>query len=93
MLREAAHDPIGAGLLARAELAAEPAATPRRPRRLALSSTDPEAAFERSLEAVTGASGDRKDRLRAVAVGLFGERGDDEPLTVRYRRRLATALY
>ena len=82
MLREAAHDPIGAGLLARAELAAEPSGDPEAAAALALYEQDPEAAFERLLEAVTGASGDRRDRLRAVTVGLFGERGADDPLTV-----------
>jgi putative thioredoxin len=93
VLREAAHDPIGAGILARAELAAEPSGDPEAAEALALYEQDPEAAFERLLEAVTSASGDRRDRLRAVTVGLFGERGADDPLTVKYRRRLATALY
>jgi putative thioredoxin len=93
VLREAAHDPIGAGLLARAELAAEPSGDPEAAEALELYAQDPEAAFERLLEAVTSSSGDRKERLRAVTVGLFGERGADDPLTVRYRRRLATALY
>ena len=93
VLREAAHDPVGAGLLARAELAAEPSGDPGQPPILALYAQDPEAAFERLLEAIIEASGDRRDRLRAVTVGLFGERGNDDPLTVRYRRRLATALY
>ena len=83
VLREAAHDPIGAGLLARAELAAEPSGDPEAAQALELYEQDPEAAFERLLEAVTGATGDRRDRLRAVTVGLFGERGADDPLTVQ----------
>ena len=36
---------------------------------------------------------DRKDRLRRVMIGIFGERGNDDPLVQRYRRRLAAALY
>jgi putative thioredoxin len=93
VLREAAHDPIGEGLLARAELAAEPSGDPEAAEALALLETDAEQALERLIDAVAAASGDRRDRLRKVLIGIFGERGNDDPLVTRYRRRLATALY
>ena len=92
-LREAAHDPIGAGLLARAELAADPQVDPEAAEALALLEVDPETALDRLLEAVRSAGAERRERLRAVMVGVFGERGPDDPLVLRYRRRLAAALY
>ena len=49
----------------------------------ALEAGDYEAAFELLLE--------RKDRETMVA--LFGELGPEHPLVMRYRRRLAAALY
>ena len=36
---------------------------------------------------------DRRDEIRRLMVDLFGELGQEHPLAVRYRRRLATALY
>jgi putative thioredoxin len=93
VLREASHDPVGAGLLARAELAAEPSGDPEAAAALQLYEENPEAALEQLVNAVSGADGDRRDRLRQVMVGIFGERGHEDPLTQRYRRRLASALY
>jgi thioredoxin-like negative regulator of GroEL len=49
----------------------------------ALDAGDYEAAFELLLE--------RKDRETMVA--LFGELGQEHPLVMQYRRRLAAALY
>jgi thioredoxin-like negative regulator of GroEL len=49
----------------------------------ALEAADYETAFELLLE--------RKDRETMVA--LFGELGQEHPLVVQYRRRLAAALY
>ena len=40
-----------------------------------------------------GADAERRDEVRRVMVALFGELGHEHPLTVQYRRRLATALY
>ncbi len=45
------------------------------------------------LEEVGDAEGDRRDGIRRLMVLLFDELGPDHPLTLRYRRRLATALY
>ena len=52
---------------------------------------------ERALEWLLGeaASGtpERRERIREVMVALFQELGQDHPLSVSYRRRLATTLY
>ena len=93
VLREAEHDPVGAGLLARAELVANPDADPEAAAAIASLDDDPEGALERLIEAITGSEADRRDRLRRVMIGIFGERGNDDPLAQRYRRRLAAALY
>jgi putative thioredoxin len=59
----------------------------------ALEAGDHEAALARILEAVESASAEERTRLREIAVTIFGELGHDHPVTVAYRRRLATALY
>jgi putative thioredoxin len=45
------------------------------------------------VDAVPGAPADERDRLREVAVALFEQLGQDDPIVSGYRRRLATALY
>ena len=59
----------------------------------ALERRDYVTAFERLLGEVAGADEDRRERVRELMVALFGELGPDDPLTTRYRRLLATALY
>jgi putative thioredoxin len=50
--------------------------------------------YERAFEFLLGRlDGDAKDESRELMVRLFGELGHEHPLTVQYRRRLATALY
>ena len=93
VLREAEHDPIGAGLLARAELVVNPDVDPEAAAAIASLDDDPEGALERLIDAITASEPDRRDRLRRVMIGIFGERGNDDPLVQRYRRRLAAALY
>ena len=93
VLRSAEHDPVGAGLLARAELVANPAVDPEAAAAIASLDDDPEGTLERLIEAIIGSEPDRRDRLRRVMIGIFGERGNDDPLVQRYRRRLAAALY
>ena len=39
------------------------------------------------------APADGRERLRKLAVAVFDRLGQDDPVTVAYRRRLATALY
>ncbi len=53
-----------------------------------------EQALTHLLDAVRGATDpDRRDLLRAAIVGMFGELGEHHPLTARFRKRLAQALY
>jgi len=59
----------------------------------AIEAGDYEAALERLLEEVADADPERRERVRSLMVALFGELGQEHPLSVRYRRRLATALY
>jgi putative thioredoxin len=59
----------------------------------ALEAGDPERALELILEAVADAPTEDRDRLRELAVGIFEDLGQDDPRTVSYRRRLASALY
>ncbi len=53
-----------------------------------------EQALTHLLDAVRGAEDpDRRELLRAAIVGMFGELGEHHPLTARFRKRLAQALY
>jgi putative thioredoxin len=64
--------------------------------RLALSrlaSGEPEAALPDLVAAVRESGGERRDMVRRVVVGVFGELGEEHPLTRRYRPELAAALY
>ena len=56
---------------------------------------DHERALELLLESIDASAGDRerRDRLRDVMVALFKELGQEHPLSLRYRRRLASTLY
>ena len=59
----------------------------------AIEDDDTERALELIVEAVPNASPEERDRLREVAVALFERLGQEDPVTVGYRRRLASALY
>jgi putative thioredoxin len=59
----------------------------------ALERGDHERALELLLEAVHEAPPAERGRLREVAVAIFEDLGQEDPVTVAYRRRLATALY
>lgn len=53
-----------------------------------------EQALTHLLDAVRGATdAERRELLRAAIVGIFGELGEHHPLTARFRKRLAQALY
>jgi thioredoxin len=56
---------------------------------------DHERAFELLLEELgdTPLDRDRRNRLREIMVALFQDLGQEHPLSLRYRRRLASALY
>jgi len=59
----------------------------------ALEADEPERALELILEAIGHSSPERRDRLRELAVAVFDDLGHEDPRTIAYRRRLATALY
>ena len=49
--------------------------------------------YEGAFELLLGRVHEDPDGTREVMVALFGELGHEHPLTVQYRRRLATAIY
>jgi putative thioredoxin len=59
----------------------------------ALESGDYERALELLLAQAHGLEGEQRDEVRRWMVELFAELGQDHPLSGRYRRLLATALY
>jgi thioredoxin len=59
----------------------------------ALEAGDHERALDLILAAIPEASKEERDRLRDLAVAIFEDLGHEDPRTVAYRRRLATALY
>ena len=58
-----------------------------------LADGDRERALALLLEKLEGAQAEERERVRRLMVGLFRDLGQDHPLAVQYRRRLATALY
>jgi putative thioredoxin len=59
----------------------------------ALERGDHELALRVLIEELPHADGARRERIRALMVLLFTELGQEHPLSQRYRRRLAAALY
>jgi putative thioredoxin len=59
----------------------------------ALEAGDHERALELLLARIEDADAERRDRIRGWMVALFGELGQEHPLSTAYRRRLAAALY
>jgi putative thioredoxin len=59
----------------------------------ALDRGDEEQALELVLAAIPDAAPEQRDRLRDLAVAVFEHLGHEHPVTVTYRRKLATALY
>ena len=59
----------------------------------ALEAGDYQGALELLVAAVAHAEPGERDRVREVAVAIFEQLGQDDPVAVAYRRRLATALY
>jgi thioredoxin len=49
--------------------------------------------YESAFELLLGRVADDPEGTRQTMVALFGELGHEHPLSTRYRRRLATALY
>ena len=59
----------------------------------AVDAGDLEGALALIVDSVPGAAAEERDRLREVAVALFEQLGQDDPVVSGYRRRLASALY
>jgi len=59
----------------------------------AVEAGDHERAFELLLDEIPEADPERREAIRRLMVALFGDLGAEHPLTTRYRRRLASALY
>jgi putative thioredoxin len=59
----------------------------------ALDAGDHERALEQLLAKAEAADGEKQERVRELMVALFGQLGMEHPLSLRYRRRLASALY
>ncbi len=59
----------------------------------ALEAGDEGRALDLLLAAIPESSPERRERLREIAVAVFEHLGHDDPITIDYRRRLATALY
>jgi putative thioredoxin len=59
----------------------------------ALEDEDPQRALDLILDEIPGASPEERERLRELAVAVFEHLGHEDPVTVSYRRRLASALY
>jgi putative thioredoxin len=76
--------------LARLELVDDDTAGPAL---AAIAAGDPERGLQLLLEGVRGSSGESRDALRKVMVGVFADLGQDHPLALRYRRELASALF
>jgi putative thioredoxin len=59
----------------------------------ALEADEPEKALDLILDEIAQASPERREWLRGLALAVFHDLGQDDPVTVAYRRRLAAALY
>ena len=59
----------------------------------ALEANEPERALDLIVDAISDSSPERREWLRELALAVFHDLGQDDPVTIAYRRRLATALY
>jgi len=59
----------------------------------ALEADDMERALSLLCDAVVAAEDSERERLLILTIGLFGDLGSEHPLTQKYRRQLAAALY
>jgi putative thioredoxin len=84
------NHPAALAALVRLESAADPVLAPGL---AALDEGDTERGLELLLQALQDAGADVRDRIRQVMIGVFTELGQDHPLALKYRRRLASALY
>jgi putative thioredoxin len=93
-LRPVEHDRIAAALIAEVELLRAGGLSDEvRGALLRLLDGDPAGAIPVLLRSLRETSGEQRERLRRVVVGVFAELGEDNPITQRYRPELAAALY
>ena len=59
----------------------------------ALENDEPQRALDLILGEIPGSPPERRERLRELAVAVFDHLGHEDPVTISYRRRLASALY
>ncbi len=59
----------------------------------ALEANEPAKALDLVLDEIADSSSERREWLRELALAVFHDLGHDDPVTVAYRRRLASALY
>jgi putative thioredoxin len=59
----------------------------------ALENDDSQKALDLVFAEIPGSSPQERERLRELAVAIFDHLGHEDPVTVEYRRRLASALY
>jgi putative thioredoxin len=92
LLEPVASDPEAAAILARVHLGSvdQPDIVAGLD---ALDAGRREQAFTHLLDAVRIVEPDLRGQVRAIMVGAFTELGEHHPLTVRFRKRLAQALY
>jgi putative thioredoxin len=94
VLKPVEHTPEAATVLARARLVREgaDAASPFAEAARMASDGAPETALDQLLGAVRQ-GGERREPARRLMLDVFRILGDDDPLTVRFRRDLASALF
>jgi putative thioredoxin len=94
VLEPVEHDRLAAAMLAEIELLGSGEVSDEvRDALTRLLDGDPAGALPVLVKGVRDAAGEQRDALRKVVVGIFGELGEDHPLTQRYRPELAAALY
>jgi putative thioredoxin len=84
------NHPAARAALVRLESAGDPVLAPGLE---ALEQGETERGLELLLQALQDAGADVRERIRQVMIGVFTELGQDHPLALKYRRRLASALY
>jgi putative thioredoxin len=94
LLEGVSGDFAAAGLAALVKLKLDHAEDPLGEAAEALLSGDAENGLERLIGGLDEAQDDEtRDQIRKAMVGVFTERGADDPLVREYRRKLAAALY
>ena len=92
ILEPASFDPTAEGIVARIELA-EVDQPDVAAGIAALDREDFDGALGHLIDAVPAVDDDLRELLRKTVVGIFGQLGDQHPLVLKHRKRLARSLY